>query len=162
VESIIHKMREGRLRWFGHVKRRPHTSPVKRVEALLVDGLRTSFVDLDYIKDPNKEAEYMALTEAVKEAIWVRRLLKELGVELNTVAVNCVNQGMIYLTRNHIFHKRTKHINVSYHFIREVLEVKTVDVLKVGTEHNAAYALTKVVHGLKLQHCLELLSVGVG
>ncbi|GKD81028.1 ataxia telangiectasia mutated family protein [Tanacetum coccineum] len=40
VESIIHKMREGRLRWFGHVKRRPHTAPVRRVEALLVDGLR--------------------------------------------------------------------------------------------------------------------------
>ncbi|GJZ67969.1 retrovirus-related pol polyprotein from transposon TNT 1-94 [Tanacetum coccineum] len=127
----------------------------------------TSFVDLDYTKDPDKcrfiiEAEYIALTEAVKEAIWVRRFLKELGMELNIVAVNCVNQGMIYLTQNHIFHERTKHINVSYHFIREVLEAKTVDVLKVGTEHNAADALTKVVHGLKLQHCLELLSVGVG
>ncbi|GKD47186.1 retrovirus-related pol polyprotein from transposon TNT 1-94, partial [Tanacetum coccineum] len=66
------------------------------------------------------EAEYMALTEAVKEAIWLRGLLKELGVELNTVAVNC------------------------------------------DTEHNDADALTKVVLGLKFQHCLELLNVGVG
>ncbi|GJX41365.1 hypothetical protein Tco_0256355 [Tanacetum coccineum] len=82
------------------------------------------------------EAEYMALTEAVKEAIWLRGLLKELGVELNTVAVNCDNQ--------------------------EVLKAKTVKVLKVGTEHNAADALTKVVPELKLQHCLELLNVGVG
>ncbi|GKC79087.1 hypothetical protein Tco_1129861, partial [Tanacetum coccineum] len=41
VETIIHKMREGRLRWFGHVKRRPQSTPaVRRVEALLVDGLR--------------------------------------------------------------------------------------------------------------------------
>ncbi|GJR27882.1 retrovirus-related pol polyprotein LINE-1 [Tanacetum coccineum] len=40
VESIIHKMREERLRWFGHVKRRPQTAPVRRVEALFVDGLR--------------------------------------------------------------------------------------------------------------------------
>ncbi|GJZ65988.1 hypothetical protein Tco_0622684 [Tanacetum coccineum] len=40
VESIIHKMREGMLRWFGHVKKRPQTTPVRRVEALLVDGLR--------------------------------------------------------------------------------------------------------------------------
>ncbi|GJR55687.1 RNA-directed DNA polymerase, eukaryota [Tanacetum coccineum] len=54
----------------------------------------------------------------------------------------------------------TKHINVRYHFIREVLEAKTVKVLKVGTEHNAADALTKVVPGRKLQHCLELLKVG--
>ncbi|GKC34419.1 hypothetical protein Tco_1046803, partial [Tanacetum coccineum] len=119
------------------------------------------FVDSDYAKDPDKEAEYMALTEAVKEAIWLRGLLEELGVEINTMAVNCDNQGVIHLSWNHVFHERTKHINVRYHFIREVLEAKTVKVLKVGTEHNVADALTKVVPGLKLQHCLELLNVGV-
>ncbi|GJW51510.1 hypothetical protein Tco_0092861 [Tanacetum coccineum] len=79
------------------------------------------------------EAEYMALTEAVKEAIWLRGLLEELGVELNNVAVNCDNQGAIHLSQSHVFHERTKHINVRYHFIREVLEAKTVKVLKVGT-----------------------------
>nr|GEW56011.1 retrotransposon protein, putative, Ty1-copia subclass [Tanacetum cinerariifolium] len=89
-------------------------------------------------------AEYMALTETVKEAIWLRGLLKELGVKLNTVAVNCDNQGAIHLSRNHVFHERTKHINVRYHFIREVLKAKTVKVLNVGTEHNVADALTKV------------------
>nr|GEU71704.1 hypothetical protein [Tanacetum cinerariifolium] len=108
--------------------------------------------------------EYIALTEAVKEAIWLRALLEELGVELNTVAVNCDNQGAIHLSQNHVFHERTKHINgaihlsqnhvfhertkhinVRYHFIKEVLEAKTVKVLKVGTEHNAADALTNVV-----------------
>ncbi|GJV41329.1 hypothetical protein Tco_1419769, partial [Tanacetum coccineum] len=108
------------------------------------------------------EAEYMALTEAVKEAIWLRGLFKELGVELNKVAVNCDNQGAIHLSRNHVFHERTKHINVRYHFFREVLEAKTIEVLKVGIEHNVADALTKVVPGHKLQHCLELLSVGIG
>ncbi|GJR28668.1 retrovirus-related pol polyprotein from transposon TNT 1-94 [Tanacetum coccineum] len=92
----------------------------------------TSFVDSDYVKDLDKEAEYMALTKAVKEAIWLRGLLEELGIELNTVAVNCDNQA------------------------------KTVKVLKVGTKHNAADALTKVVPGQKLQHSSELLSVGVG
>ncbi|GKD31472.1 hypothetical protein Tco_1242250, partial [Tanacetum coccineum] len=40
VESIINKMREVRLRWFGHVRRRPQSAPVRRVESLLVDGLR--------------------------------------------------------------------------------------------------------------------------
>nr|GEY46752.1 retrovirus-related Pol polyprotein from transposon TNT 1-94 [Tanacetum cinerariifolium] len=74
------------------------------------------------------EAGYMALTEAVNEAIWLRGLLEELGVELNTVAVNCDNQGTIHLSRNHAFHERTKHINVRYHFTREVLEAKTVKI----------------------------------
>ncbi|GJZ77629.1 hypothetical protein Tco_0642301, partial [Tanacetum coccineum] len=40
VDSIIDKMREGRLRWFGHVKRSPQSTPVRRVKALLVNGLR--------------------------------------------------------------------------------------------------------------------------
>nr|GEY69047.1 TMV resistance protein N [Tanacetum cinerariifolium] len=40
VETIINKMREERLRWFGHVKRRPQSAPVRRVEALVVDGMR--------------------------------------------------------------------------------------------------------------------------
>ncbi|GKE68725.1 retrovirus-related pol polyprotein from transposon TNT 1-94 [Tanacetum coccineum] len=80
------------------------------------------FVDSNYAKDPDKEAEYMALTEAVKEAIWLRGLLEELGIELNTVAVNYDNRGAIQLSQNHVFHERAKHINVHYHFIREVLE----------------------------------------
>nr|GEX13340.1 retrovirus-related Pol polyprotein from transposon TNT 1-94 [Tanacetum cinerariifolium] len=106
------------------------------------------------------EAKYIALTEAVNEAIWLRGLLENLGVELNTVAINCDNEGAIHLSRNHVFHERTKHINVHYHFIREVLKVKTVKVLKVGTEHNVVDALTNMVPGLKLQHCLKLLNVG--
>nr|GEZ38931.1 retrovirus-related Pol polyprotein from transposon TNT 1-94 [Tanacetum cinerariifolium] len=55
-----------------------------------------------------------------------------------------------------------KGLSTSMCFIKEVLETKTVKVLKVGTGHNAAYALTNVVPGLKLQHCLELLNIIVG
>nr|GEY45923.1 retrovirus-related Pol polyprotein from transposon TNT 1-94 [Tanacetum cinerariifolium] len=128
----------------------------------------TGFVDSDYAKDPDKGG-YAFLVQgcvvsrkAVKEAIWLKGLLKEVGVELNTMAVNCDNHGAIHLSQNHVSYERTKHVNVRYHFIREVLEAKTVKVLKVGTEHNVADALTKVVPGRKLQYCLELLSVGVG
>ncbi|GKC72511.1 hypothetical protein Tco_1118394 [Tanacetum coccineum] len=122
----------------------------------------TGFIDSYYAKDPDKEAEYMALTKTVNEAIWLRGLVEELGIELHTMAVNCDNQGAIHLSQNHVFHERTKHINVRYHFIIEVLEAKTIKVVKVDTKHNVTDALTKVVPGLKLQHCLELLNVGVG
>ncbi|GKB68723.1 retrovirus-related pol polyprotein from transposon TNT 1-94, partial [Tanacetum coccineum] len=125
----------------------------------------TAFVDSDYAKDPDKCRSitgYAFLVQGYVETIWLRGLLRELGVELNKVAVNCDNQGAIHLSRNHFFHERTKHINVRYHFIREVLEAKTVEVLKVGTEHNVVDALTKVVPRHKLQHCLELLSVSIG
>ncbi|GJZ47829.1 hypothetical protein Tco_0601661 [Tanacetum coccineum] len=40
VETIINKMREGRLRWLGHVRRRPQSAPVRRVKVVVVDGSR--------------------------------------------------------------------------------------------------------------------------
>nr|GEX75666.1 aspartyl-tRNA synthetase [Tanacetum cinerariifolium] len=135
----------------GHFKMSLKDCPIRDCDATLQHVVALSTTD----------AEYMALTEAVKEAIWLKGLLEELDVELNKVTVNCDNQGAIHLSRNHVFHERTKHINVRYHFIREVLEAKTVEVLKVGTEHNATDAMTKVVPGHKLQYCLEFLSVGI-
>ncbi|GKA37408.1 retrovirus-related pol polyprotein from transposon TNT 1-94, partial [Tanacetum coccineum] len=122
-----------------------------------VDG----FVDADYAKDPDKEAEYMALTEAVKESIWLKALLIELRVNLRSVVVNCDNQGAIHLSRNAVFHERTKHINVRYHFIREIVESKEIEVAKIGTKDNAADAFTKVVPGPKFKYCMKILGVGI-
>ncbi|GJV88435.1 retrovirus-related pol polyprotein from transposon TNT 1-94 [Tanacetum coccineum] len=120
-----------------------------------VDG----FVDADYAKDPDKETEYMALTEAVKESIWLKGLLIELGVNLRSVIVNCDNQSAIHLSRNAMFHKRTKHINVRYHFIREIVKSKEIEVAKIGTKDNAADAFTKVVPGPKFKYCMEILGI---
>ncbi|GKA21706.1 retrovirus-related pol polyprotein from transposon TNT 1-94 [Tanacetum coccineum] len=121
-----------------------------------VDG----FVDADYAKDHDKEAEYMALTEVVKESIWLKGLLIELGVNLRSVIVNCDNQGAIHLSRNAMFHERTKHIKVRYHFIREIVESKEIEVVKIGTDDNAADAFTKVIPGPKFKYCMEILGVG--
>nr|GEY30295.1 retrovirus-related Pol polyprotein from transposon TNT 1-94 [Tanacetum cinerariifolium] len=74
------------------------------------------------------EAEYMALTEAVKESIWLKGLLIELGVNLRSVVINCDNQYAIHLSRKAMFHERTKHIKVRYHFINEIMESKEIEV----------------------------------
>ncbi|GJT02026.1 hypothetical protein Tco_0823195 [Tanacetum coccineum] len=111
--------------------------------------------------DTDKEAEYMALTEAVKESIWLKGLLIELGVNLRSVIVNCDNQSAIHLSRNAMFHERTKHINVRYHFIKEIVESKEIEVAKIGTKDNAADAFTKVVRGPKFKYCMKILGVGI-
>ncbi|GKE17155.1 retrotransposon protein, putative, ty1-copia subclass, partial [Tanacetum coccineum] len=97
------------------------------------------------------EAEYMAFTKAVKESIWLKGLLIELGVNLRSVVVNCDNQSAIHLSRTAMFHERTKHINVRYHFIREIMESKEIEVGKIGTKDNAVDAFTKVVSGPKFK-----------
>ncbi|GJZ51434.1 retrovirus-related pol polyprotein from transposon TNT 1-94 [Tanacetum coccineum] len=107
------------------------------------------------------EAEYMALTEAVKESIWLKGLLIELGVNLRLVVVNCDNQSVIHLSRNAMFHERTKHVNVRHHFIREIVESKEIEVAKIGTKDNAADAFTKVVLGPKFKYYMKILGVGL-
>ncbi|GJW44925.1 hypothetical protein Tco_0073724 [Tanacetum coccineum] len=107
-----------------------------------VDG----FVDADYAKDPDKDKSitgYVFMVMAV--FIWLKGLLIELGVNLRSVAVNCDNQSAIHLSRNAMFHERTKHINLRYHFIREIVESKEIEVAKICTKDNAADAFTKVV-----------------
>ena len=105
------------------------------------------------------EAEYIALTEAIKEALWLKGLLGELGFQQDSVEVLCDSQSAIHLSKNQVFHERTKHIDVRLHFIREVLSGGKVQVKKVITEENAADMLTKSMPALKFQHCLGLLLV---
>ncbi|KAH9685429.1 F-box protein PP2-B10 [Citrus sinensis] len=64
------------------------------------------YVDSDYA-----EAEYMAITEAVTEAIWLQGLLENLGLAQEHINVYCDSQCAIHLTKNQIYHARTKHID---------------------------------------------------
>ena len=65
------------------------------------------------------EAEYMAMTEAMKEAIWLQGLLDDLGVDQDLLKINCDSMSVIYLAKNQVYHARMKHIDVRFHFVRE-------------------------------------------
>ncbi|KOM58517.1 hypothetical protein LR48_Vigan11g155100 [Vigna angularis] len=92
------------------------------------------------------EAEYMAATQACKEAIWIQRLLEELGHKQNKITVYCDSQSALHIARNPAFHSRTKHIGVQYHFVREVVEKGDVDLEKICTKDNLADVMTKPVN----------------
>ncbi|MCO5567424.1 hypothetical protein L7F22_021115 [Adiantum nelumboides] len=66
------------------------------------------------------EAEYVAASEACKEAIWLGRLVTDLGIKEETPMLHCDSQSAIQLARNPIYHSKTKHVDVKYHFIREL------------------------------------------
>ena len=65
------------------------------------------------------EAEYMIATKAVKKAIWLKGLVGDLGLQQGDTLVFCDSQSTIHLTKNQMYHKRPKHIDVRYHFISE-------------------------------------------
>jgi histone deacetylase 1/2 len=72
------------------------------------------------ISRSSTEAEYKALTKGAAESIWISSLLIELGFTQQCVPVLwCDNLGATYLTANHVFHARTKHIEINFHFVRE-------------------------------------------
>ncbi|KAG2758790.1 hypothetical protein Pcac1_g29117 [Phytophthora cactorum] len=93
------------------------------------------------------EAEYMALSEATQEAVWLKVFLCELGEMANDEAVKIYedNQGSIALAKNPEFHKRTKHIDIRYHFVREKVEDGQVVLQYVSTTDMLADIMTKPI-----------------
>ncbi|GJZ90347.1 hypothetical protein Tco_0662274 [Tanacetum coccineum] len=91
------------------------------------------------------EAEYMAAAEACKELLWLKRFLQELGFKQQRYAVLCDNQSAIHLAKNSMFQKRTKHIDIRYHWIRYVIKDGMFELNKVHTDDNASDMLTKAV-----------------
>ena len=90
------------------------------------------------------EAEYKAATEACKEGIWLRQLLQDIGFVQNLpTMIHCDNQSAIALTKNPQFHARTKHIEIQFHFIREVVEDGQIRLEYVHTSQNIADIFTK-------------------
>ena len=102
------------------------------------------------------DAEYMAVVEAIKEAIWIHGLIRDLGVDQKQVELHCDSQSVIYLAKYQVHHVGTKHIDVRYHFVREVVGEGDIILQKIPTTDNPADMLTKVVGVAKFVHCLNL------
>ena len=105
------------------------------------------------------EAEYIAATEGVKEARWLRGLVNELGIAQDTLVVFCDSQSAIHLNKNSRYHDKTKHIDVKYHLIRDTVVVSKVVVKKIHTSENPADMFTMPLTNAKFQHCLDLIGL---
>lgn len=89
------------------------------------------------------EAEYVAASDASKEAIWLARLVGDLDIIGQITMLRCDSHSAIALANNPVFHAKTKHIEVRYHFIQDVLADKCIELVKIHTDDNRTDALTK-------------------
>lgn len=106
------------------------------------------------------EAEYIALSETMREVLWIRQILGELGfnqVEATTVMED--NQGCIAISKNRRTDKRTKHIDLRFHFCRDQVERGSVKVEYCPTEEMIADALTKPINAPKFKWCRSAMGV---
>ena len=92
------------------------------------------------------EAEYVALSTAAQEAVWLRRLLSDIKATPGTpTIINEDNQGTIAIAGNPVSHSRTKHIDIKYHYVHEALSNGVIDLAYCPTEQMTADILTKPI-----------------
>lgn len=107
------------------------------------------------------EAEYMAMSVAMKDVVWLRRLWSFLnGMKLNKPTPLYVdNQGAIALSKNPDFRKRSKHIDTKYHRIREEQERGELKTVFIPTNEQVADVLTKALNGPSMARARGLLGI---
>ena len=106
----------------------------------------------------------MAAGVAAKEALWIRKLLISLGIELRDtpIEINCDNEGAIKLLKHPIASVPSKHIDVIHHFPRERVARKEIKYISCKTADNVADCLTKPLPQQKFELCRKLMGVTSG
>ena len=97
------------------------------------------------------EAEYMALSDCSRQVVWMHTLLGELGYKMGPIPICRDNQGSIFIASNPVTEKRSKHIDIRYHYIREVIDRGFAVVYFIDGDDNPADLLTKNLGHVKFQ-----------
>jgi hypothetical protein len=99
------------------------------------------------------EAEYKSLANAIIEVMWIQSLLKELEIPSPSSAkLWCDNIGASYLSANPVFHARTKHIEIDFHFVRERVARKLLEIGFVSSKDQLADEFTNPLSTQQLNH----------
>jgi len=95
------------------------------------------------------EAEYIAVNEAAREAVYLRGLLEDFGFPQPPTLIMVDNNGAISMSKNPVNHKTSKHVEVKYHYIRKMVKRQQVVLTYVNTQLNIADMMTKPLGKLK-------------
>ena len=106
------------------------------------------------------EAEYMSAGAAVKEALWLRKLMSDLQIPVSPVNILCDNQAALALLKNPITSARSKHIDVLHHFARERVARKEVEFSYCESAKMVADCMTKPLSKEKIKACCSGMGMG--
>ena len=106
------------------------------------------------------EAEYRSAAIAAQESIWLKQLMEDLHQPTEyQVRIFCDNLSSIRLAENPIFHARTKHIEVHYHYIREKVLKGEIEMVPTKTDEQTVDILTKSLNKVKFEKFREALGM---
>lgn len=127
-------------------------------EAVLWSSKKQSIVTLSIT-----EAEFVAATSCACQAIWLKKILEELKFSRimsdEPIAIYCYNSSDIKLSKNPVLHGRSKHIDVKYHFLRDLAKNGTIDLIYCKSENQVADVFTKSLKLPAFQKLRELLGI---
>jgi hypothetical protein len=113
-----------------------------------------------YVALSTTEAEYIAICTTVREAVWLRKVLAGLfGQMLDPTVIHCDNQSCVKLLENPISHDSTKHVEIKYHYIRDIVQRKVVRVEYLPTDEQIVDVLTKPLARSKYVYFCDKLGV---
>jgi hypothetical protein len=97
---------------------------------------------------------------AVREVVWLRKLLTNLFEnKMDPTTIHCDNQSCVKLSENLVFHDKSKHIEIKYHYIRDMVQRKTVHVQYISTHEQIVDIFTKPLAKTKFEYFRENLGM---
>jgi len=97
------------------------------------------------------EAEYMALSDCSRQVVWIQNIFTELGLSSKPTQICMDNEGGIFIASNPVQEQCTKHIDVRFHYVRDLIEQKRIDIIWVPTDDNPADMFTKNLGHIKFK-----------
>ncbi|GJX64904.1 putative ribonuclease H-like domain-containing protein [Tanacetum coccineum] len=95
------------------------------------------------IANSTTKAEYVAAANCYGQVLWIQNQMLDYGFNFINTKIYIDNESTIYIMKNPVFHSKTKHIEIRYHFIRDYYKKKLIQVIKIHTDYNVADLLTK-------------------
>ncbi|GJX89059.1 putative ribonuclease H-like domain-containing protein [Tanacetum coccineum] len=95
------------------------------------------------VANSTTEAEYVAAANCCGQVLWIQNQMMDYGFNFMNTKIHIDNKSTICIVKNHVYHSRTKHIEIRHHFIRDCYEKRLIDVIKIHTDANVADLLTK-------------------
>ena len=106
------------------------------------------------------ESEYRAVAQSASEIIWIYQLLDEVGLKtLVPAKLWCDNQVALHIASNHVFHERTKHIEIDCHFVREKIQQGLISTGYMKTGEQLGDIFTKALSGVRVDYLCNKLGM---
>ncbi|GKA10837.1 putative ribonuclease H-like domain-containing protein [Tanacetum coccineum] len=107
------------------------------------------------VANSTTEAEYVAAANCYGQVLWIQNQMMDYGFNFMNTKIHIDNESTICIVKNHVYHSRTKHIEILHHFIRDCFEKRLIDVIKIHTDANVGRQISR----LRATYGAEFLSV---